>query len=292
MGNAYSALVTDGTALYWNPAGMAGQTETLLTVEYATWIAEIDFSFASLIIPTGLGNFGFAVTAFQSPEMEVTTEEMQNGTGEMFRASSYAFAASYSRQLTDRFAIGGSVKVIDESIYNSSARGVAFDVGTLFVTPFRGIRLGASIANFGTKMQIDGDDLRLRPDLRPDQRGQNKSATATLDTDRFDLPLRMRLGLAGEAFETDQSRLTIAVDFISPNDNAQSMNVGAELSFLDMVMIRGGYTDIFLDDRIRSFAFGGGLQYGFGTLHFNVDYAYETYQYFAGVNRFTLGLSF
>jgi hypothetical protein len=292
MGGAFSALVDDGTAIYWNPAGLARRSEAVMTAEYASWIGDIDFSFASVAVPTAFGTIGFGITAMQSPEMEVTTEEMQMGTGEMFRASSFAFALSFARQLTDRFSIGGSGKVVTEQIYNSAASGITFDVGTIFVTPFEGVRLGASIANFGTKMQMSGDDLRLRPDIDPNRRGLNKSATATLDTDRFDLPLSMRIGLAGEAFQAADSRLTLAVDFLSPNDNAQYMNLGAELGLLnDLVMIRGGYNELFLRESIRSFTIGGGLRYGFGSLRLTFDYAFEAYDYFPSVNRFTIAVN-
>ena len=60
----------------------------------------------------------------------------------------------------------------------------------------------------------------------------------------------------------------------------------------DLVMLRGGYSEIFLDDAVRSFSLGAGIDYAFGPLNFVVDYAYEEQEFFEGVNRFTLGLQF
>ena len=293
MGNAITASVNDGTSVYWNPAGLASMTQGALTVEYAQWLANIDFNFASLVVPAAGGAVALSVTSMRTPEMEVTTLDFQNGTGESFTAGSYALALSYGRKLTDRFAIGAALKVINERIWNSSSSGAAIDIGTTFVTPFEGIRLGASITNFGTKMQIGGDDLLVVVDIDPNTEGNNESNRALLKTDAFDLPLTMRIGLAGEVINTPSSRLTLAVDALNPNNSEQYINVGAELALLgELIMLRGGYSELLLDDALRSFTVGGGLQYGFGSLHFVLDYAFEALEYFNGVNRFTVGLQF
>lgn len=293
MGNAITASVDDATSVYWNPAGLASIDKGAVTLEYAEWLVGVDFNFVSVSIPVQNGAFAIGLTSMRTPDMEVTTVEQQNGTGETFTASSYALAASYARNLTDKFSIGGSAKVINERIWNSTATGVAIDVGTMFETPFQGIRLGAAITNFGSKMQLGGDDLLIAVDIDPNNEGNNESARGSLNTDQFDLPLTMRIGLAGEVFQDQNSRLTLAVDALNPNNSEQYLNVGAELAlFGELLMLRGGYSELLLDDALRSFTVGGGLRYGFGSLAFAVDYAYESLEYFDGVNRFTFALLF
>ncbi len=291
MGGAVSATINDATAIYWNPAGTALMTNGALAFDYADWLVGIDFGFASLVMPTDLGTVGFAITSMSTEEMDVTTVDAQNGTGERFTASSMAFALSYSRRLTDRFSAGGNVKYVTERIWNSAANGVAFDVGTLFTTPFSGIRLGASIANFGSKMSLSGDELLIVVDIDPNAAGNNKSNRALLKTDKFDMPLTMRVGLAGEPIQSGSTRLTLAVDAVVPNNSGSYLNAGAELAMLgDLVSLRAGYSEILLADALRSVTFGAGLQYDFGSLRFNFDYAYEAQKYFSGINRFTLAL--
>ncbi len=293
MSNAISASVDGPIALYWNPAGLATLPGGAFTAEYAQWLAEIDFSYVAVAFNSNMGTFALGVTSMSVPEMEVTTVTEPEGTGERFDASSYALSLGYARSLTDRFDIGGTFKIVHERIWNSTASGVAFDVGTMFETPFSGIRLGASITNFGTKMQIGGEDLLVVVDIDPNNRGNNESNRALLRTDRFDLPLVMRIGLAGEVFQNEQARLTVAVDALNPNNSEQYVNVGAELGFLgDLIMIRGGYGEIFLDDNVRSWSLGAGLRYRFNPLNFAVDYAYESQEFFADVNRFTLTVQF
>ncbi len=293
MGNAVTAFIDDPTAIYWNPAGLAHIDGAAFTGEYAQWLAGIDFNFIAVVLPIGEGRVGIGVTSMRTPEMEVTTVTQQDGTGETFDAASYAFALSYARALTDRFSIGGSVKRVQERIWNSTASGTAFDVGTQFVTPFYGIRLGASISNFGTKMQMGGDDLLVRVDIDPSNRGNNESNRALLKTDEFDLPLVMRIGIAGEVIQQAGTRLTLAVEALNPNNSEQYLNVGAELGLMnDLVMVRGGYSEILMNDPVRSFTLGAGLRYRFAPLNVAFDYAYERQEYFEDVNRLTLSVRF
>jgi len=293
MGNAIAASSTGPTSIYWNPAGLATMQDGAFLADYATWLAEIDLSFVAIAIPTSMGTFGIGLTSMVTPDMEVTTVEQQNGTGERFNASSYALALSYARPLTDRFSIGGSFKVINERIWHSTSSGMAFDIGTQFVTPFRDIRLGASISNFGSKMQIGGDDLLVVVDIDPNAEGNNESNRARFNTDRFDLPLTMRIGLAGEIIQTDDIRLTVGVDALNPNNSEQFVNVGTELGFRgDLIMLRAGMSELFLEDSIRSYSLGAGLRYRFAPLIFSLDYAYEVQDFFADVNRFTLTVGF
>ena len=293
LGGAITAAVSDPIAIYWNPAGIAGIEDVSFTGEYANWLAAIDFNFLAVTIPSRFGVLGVGITSMRTPDMEVTTVAMQDGTGETFDASSYAVALTYARALTDRFSIGGSVKLIQERIWNSSSGGLAFDVGTQFETPFRGVRLGASISNFGTKLQIGGDDLLARVDVDPNNRGNNESNRALLKTDRFDLPLIMRIGLSGEVFQRGGNRLTLSIDALNPNNSEQYLNAGAEIGLLgDLIMFRGGYSELLLENSVRSFTIGGGLRYEFAPIHFGVDYAFEQHEYFNAVNRFTVTMRF
>ncbi len=291
MGGAISASVDDLSSIYWNVGGLAAQQGGAATVEYATWLADIDFNYFAVAQRLGGATLGLAITSMRTPEMEVTTVAAQDGTGETYTASSYALALAYARPLTDRFSIGGSVKLISERIWNSTANGVAFDVGTTFVTPFRGVRLGASISNFGTKMQMGGDDLLVKVDIDPNNGGNNESNRASLNTDAFDLPLTMRIGLASDVVSTERTRFTLAVDAMNPNNSEQYMNVGAEIGLLgDLFQVRGGYAELFLGDPVRSWTVGAGLRYRFAPLNLAVDYSYEVMEYFADVNRFTVSL--
>ncbi len=295
MGSAFVSLADDPSALYWNPGGLSRNEKYALMVDHSPWLPGLNFNFVGIVIPMqSFGTIGISVTALNTAEMDVTTPANPMGTGEKFDASSMVVGFSYGRSLTDRFSIGGTFKYINERIFNSTATGMAFDIGTIYDTPLSGLRLGVSVSNFGSKMRMDGEDLNVRVDIAPDQRGNNQSVVGRLKTESFDLPLIMRLGLSYNAWHTENLRLTLAADGINPSDNAQSVNVGAELSFLnELFILRGGFNEFFLEDAEKGLTFGAGLRTNIANgVRFGAGYAYQNFTHLNNVNHFTLTLSF
>lgn len=295
MGGAFVSVADDATSMYWNPGGMARLQRPELVLTHTLWLADIKFNYVGLMVPLGgLGNVGVNVTAVTMDEMEVTTEEQPEGTGATFTAGSFALGFTFARNLTEWFSIGANVKYINEHIWNSNATGIAVDLGTLFTTPFEGVRLGASISNFGTKMQISGDDLLVQKDIDALNRGNNPNINARLSTDEFDLPLILRIGLSADIVNTEGQRLVLAIDGAHPNDNDEYINVGGEYSVLDrMLILRGGYKSLFTRDSEEQFTLGGGIRYGLSrNLNVQIDYAYESFDRFDAVHKFTMLLAF
>jgi hypothetical protein len=296
MGGAYVSMLDDPAALYWNPSAISMLKTNALIADHSPWLPGIDFDYFGIVLPfENIGTVGISTTFLHTQEMLITTYENQMGSDETFTASSMALGISYSRMLTDRFSIGGTVKYIRETIYNTSASGIAFDVGTIFITPLAGIRLGASITNFGSKMQMNGEDLNVRVDIAPDQEGNNQSVIGRLYTDEFDLPLTMRIGISGEVIQSDMVRLTLSADGINPNDNAQSVNVGGELGlFHDMLRVRLGYRDLLLPESEFGFSYGLGIHELalFGNVSISTDYGYQKFIHLGYSSRFTVVLKF
>jgi hypothetical protein len=296
MGGAFVSMKDDPSGMYWNPSVLTSIQTNALMIDHARWLPGIDFDFVGIVLPIQeMGTIGISTTILHTDAMEVTTPDQQMGTGEMYTASSIAIGVSYSRSLTDRFSIGGTFKYIRETIWDSYASGIAFDIGTIFETPFEGIRLGASIANFGTKMQMTGDNLNVRVDIAPDQEGNNQSIVGKLNTDAFDLPLMMRIGISGEVFHSEEYRLTLSADAVNPNDNAQSANIGGEFGLLnERIVLRTGYRDLFLGESEFRPSFGVSLN-NFeivGSVLISLDYVYQQYVHLGESNKFTLGIRF
>ena len=294
IGGAFTAIANDASAMYWNPSGIAHLTQSEAIASHSTWIADIGYNYAGAVLPMGAaGTLGFQITSVTMDDMERTTEEQPEGTGNFFAASSMAFGVSYARVLTDWFSIGGNVKYIHESIWNSSAGGFAVDIGTMFTTPFPGLKFGAGVSNFGQKMHITGDDLLVQKDISSNH-GNNANLNAYLATDYFDLPLNLRIGFAYEALNSEDDLLTIAVDAAHPNDNAEYLNVGAEYQlFGRTIALRGGYKGLGLEGTEEQYTFGGGINYELlSGIRGKFDYAYESFGRLKNVQVITLGVLF
>ncbi|OGC01074.1 hypothetical protein A2V82_06895 [candidate division KSB1 bacterium RBG_16_48_16] len=295
MGGAYVSITNDATAMFWNPAGIARSDMMEAVFHHSNWIADINFNYVAAIIPVaGLGNFGINATALTMDDMERTTIANPEGTGEMFSAGSYAFGLAYARSLTDRFGIGFNVKYVNESIYNSSASGVAFDVGTMFTTQFNGLKIGMSITNYGPKVKMSGRDMLTQVDIDPNKSGNNENTNAYLVNDAFDLPLMFRVGVSMDMLKgAGNSNLILSVDALHPNDDVESVNVGAEYVFNDLLSLRGGYASLLAEDTETGLSFGAGLhQQMMGRVELMLDYAYRDFGLLENVQMFTLGLKF
>jgi hypothetical protein len=295
MGSAYSAVADDASAMYWNPSGIAHISEYQTIFTYTKMFADINVNYLGAVIPAGdIGVFGLSVTSLNVGEMEVTTEYYPEGTGERFSAASYAFGLTYAKYITQDFAVGVTLKYIREGIYNSSAEGFGIDVGTVFTTPFYGVKFASSISNYGSKLQMSGDDLLIRHDPDPNRAGNNQTIDANYTTDQFELPLRLQVGLSRDFVILNEHRLTLAVDAIHPNDNNQWVNVGGEISLFDnLLSIRGGYKGLFLDDTQEGLTLGAGIHYGgLGVIKISVDYSYQQMKYLNHLHSFGVVLSF
>ncbi len=295
MGGAYTAMSGDATSLYWNP-GAAGRSERSHAMFVrANWFLDTNYNWAGAVLKFGTSNtLGLSFTSLNYGEEPVTTVFEPEGTGERFSAQDLAIGVSYARSMTDRFSIGGTVKFINQEIFNESASTIAVDVGLLFVTQFRDIRLGVSFSNLGGEMRLDGKDLLQKIDLDPSAIGNNETITGLLKTQSYQLPVIFRVGLSGDLVRyKEHSRLTFSVEAMQPNDNSGVVNVGGEFSVHEMVFVRGGYKSLFRDESEEGLTLGGGVVWELKNKTSLVfDYAYADFGLLDNVQMFSLGVSF
>ncbi len=295
MGSAFTSIADDGSAMFWNPGNITAQSKTVLFLHYSPWLPGLNYNYFGFALPVEtIGVVGVNIVSLRTDEIEITTVDAEMGTGETYTAASTAIGITYAKKLTDRFSIGGNVKYISERIFNTNTTGLAFDIGTMFETPFKNIRLGVSISNIGTDMRINGEDLNSYVDVAPGQKGNNDNIVAQMKTDAFALPIIMRIGLSWDLMLSKESRLTFACDGNNPNDNAQSLNVGMEFAPLrDILFIRAGYNELFLEDAEKGLTLGAGLN--LNTLAYfdlSFSYAYQGFKYLGDVNHMSIELKF
>lgn len=294
MGSSFVSVADDATAMYWNPSGIAGLTKNEAVFTYNKWIADISFNYAGIAIPLRFGTVGVNATFLTMDDMERTTIDYPMGNGEKFSAGSYAFGVAYARSLTDRFKIGFNLKYIHEYIYNSSATGVAFDIGTIFRTQFNGLNIGMSISNFGTKMRMQGRDLLVQVDTNPLISGNNDNINAELKTENYDLPLLFRVGVSMDLLKgRGNSNLIMSVDALHPNDDVEYLNIGGLYVFHDMFSLSAGYKTLFAEDSQEGISLGAGFYYTlFSGVRAKLNYAFQDFGVLKDIQQFSIALEF
>ncbi len=287
MGDAFTAIVDDPSALYWNPGGIGFQKKMAVSFTYTKWIFDTNHNFLGLVLPLGdIGTVGFSINHFSSGDIEETTIYKPHGTGRVFSATDLSIGLSYARKLTDRYSVGVTAKYISEQLSLESASAVAVDIGSVFIMSHKyNLRMGIALSNFGSDMRLDGLDLETNVTT-----DNSKQVEARLKTNSWPLPLIFRVGLAMDVISTDHHRLTLAADVYDPRDYKARENVGMEYAFRSMFFVRGGYKINYDED---SFSVGAGFDYhvqGVGNIVF--DYSFSDMGRLNNITRFSIGLSF
>ncbi|RKZ27934.1 hypothetical protein DRQ29_02685 [bacterium] len=263
MASAFLATADDISAIYYNPGGLAWQNGRQLTISHTMLYAGISHDFGAYTMPAAGGVVGVSFISLYTGDIDETTPYQPEGTGRTYTAGDLAVGLCYSRILTDRFSVGVNVKYLGEYLADVHAQGWAMDIGTIFKTAFKDIRLGMALTNFG-------------PDLKFIQ----QSAP---------LPMSFHFGAAGEIINNPTNRITLDIEGSHPNDNLEKFQVGAEYAYKEMVFIRAGGK---LQYDTDLFTLGTGCKIPIGSFMMRADYSFTYMRYLSSVHRFSLGAEF
>ncbi len=297
LGGSFVALADDGTALYWNPAGLTHLSGVNTVFNHNEWVLDITHEFMGLSVPMGRsGVVGFSVTALTMGKKEVTTVREPGGTGLYYSVMDLAAGLSYARKLSVRLSYGLTLKYVRLAAYNEVAQTMALDIGSLLRTDFYGLSIGMALTNFGGDLRYEGRDLIEKADIDDEIIG-NYPSDVMLQTEPWPLPLLIRIGVSmnivgpGQAVLTSSSnRLTVTIDGEHPNDAPEHVNVGVEWSWRESVFLRGGYR---LNYDEEALTFGGGVRLSLGALgKTTVNYAVKPLGPFGNTSQMSVEFQF
>lgn len=289
------ANITDiaGTeAIYWNPAGLAAGQRTEAMFSYMNWIAGIKVSYLAVGANIGQANaIGFTLRTLNAGDIEVTTAEQPEGTGEMFSPAFLVVGATYSRMMTDRIHFGFTTNLITENARQMKATGVAFDFGVQYRNLMPGMHLGVALKNLGPDMKFDGPDVEY-PVNTGGEPG-SRSRPAELNLAKFDLPVTFEIGLGYNYNFTEDHKTSLYGNFRNFNLGNDYYMGGVEYGFKDLFFLRGGYLATQQnDDNIFGPTFGAGLQASLSGTSVGFDYTYRSVEYFDANQFFSLRVGF
>ena len=273
MGEAYTALANDATALYWNPAGLASLENTQLHLMHNEWLSSVRQEFAGIAHATDYGSFAFGFTGLSMDEIERRESGLPSSQPlGHFSAFDIALHAAYARVLPSGLEAGVGVKWIYSRLDEENAKGFLVDLGLRLDSTIPGLSFGAALLNYGGKFSYVDEE--------------------------FDAPLTIKFGAAQLLpYHPATGDIRVAYDLLLLSDSDTESDAelgtsksttarhhfGVEYDFHGIAALRAGYKAGYDS---QGLSFGGGLRWG----SFVFDYAFLAVDNDLG-NAHRMGLS-
>ena len=287
-------------AIFGNVAGVAFTKKTEVAFAHSLWLKGSGMTVSTLGLTQKVGEgsvLGLSLMSFGFGDIPITTVDQPEGGLGDFNPQFLNVSLCYAKAFSNSIFGGLNVKVVNESISNVSATGVALDAGIQYVTGFNADRdnfkVGIALKNVGTPMKFGGDGLSKRVLL------SNVSPTYeyTIEqrTNGFEIPSLLSIGLAYDAKLAKDHRLSIGLGFTSNSFTQDTYQGGLEYAFKEYFMLRAGYMyeEDITDDELRTTVFTGPcagvtlqLPLGKNGTKFGVDYSYRATNPFDGTHTF------
>ena len=285
LGGAYTAVANDASAIFWNPAGIALADGNRVFLNQTRWIADIQVNAAALSV--NAGRWGVLAASFEQVGWGTFhgTVRDPNATGGYsetgnFSPEDWAVGLGYGYRVSDKFMFGGHLRYVHEKLgsafegsfdapktFTGEMNLLAFDLGTLYYTGFRDLRLAMSLQNFSQE-----DKYRA---------------------ESFPLPLTFKFGAAmdvlGLVAKQPDHKLTVTLDALHPRDYSERLHFGAEYGFKDTVFLRAGYKTNYDEEDL---SLGAGLKLKISGMAAGLDYAFVRFANFDAVHMFSFDFQF
>ncbi|NQT35266.1 PorV/PorQ family protein [bacterium] len=306
MAETYVAVADDIQSTFWNPAGLIHIEGTAAEFSQINMPADIQYNTAAVAKKLNPNTvLGVHILAMSTGDMKVRTIFRPEGTGENFICYDIVGGVSWAQRLTDRFIFGLNLRIVNSNLDNADYTGMLADIGTLYETALRSLKIGMAVQNFGPDIDYDGSYVDYL-----DQGRRNLEEAKSNDYTAAPPPTIYRLGLSANFFTlTGLQRpadfdALMALEISHPNDNRERINFGVEMTYLNTLIVRGGYKfrykNFFGYDEER-WAGGFGIRLPLpGEVDFSLDYAYMDFgklaeasdSFMSSPHRFSIGLRF
>ena len=260
MGEAYTALADDASALYWNPAGMSFVTQKEASFMHSSLIESVHLEQLSFVAPGDSYAFGtnFSYLGYGNIAGYDNTGAPTGNVG----AYSYFANGGVSRLIGDSLSLGVSAGLLHETLDSDSANTFAVNGGALYQLSAH--PLGANY-NVGMSVQNLGPGLKFVSERDP-------------------LPEKVNVGIA--ALGIKEKPINVTADVSVPNDNSPYVDLGSEYWFHEIIALRLGYAGA--NDVGKGLRVGLGIKYS----SFLFDYAYGGFGDFGAMQRINLSMRF
>ncbi len=283
LGGAYSALVDDASASYWNPAALIDVSGFQLQfMNSKQFISSIQTNYLAVSHPyadgavIGVSLYFLTVNNIQNTTgagvFDPTTLELvglDESRISSFNTGDYILTASYSQRWNEQLSWGASIKMLYRDFDFTTAAGMGLDFGLLY--RMMGLRLSAVARDItGTLIAWNnGEKQWVSPTI-----GFGAAYPMTLESLSLSISPTVGAQFMGEGrnYAAQASVGPFSADFMA----------GLEVSYNRVITIRGGL------DALQRFNAGVGLQLP----HISFDYSFTAYANELGnIHRINFNLS-
>jgi hypothetical protein len=294
LGEAFTTHDGTSIAVFHNPAGLSRMNSNFdVNISQMAWIADINYY--SGVVALNLASYGVLGISFNYvdygeflwTQVDPYSEKGYADIEGFGKPTSYMAGISYAKDLSDKFAVGGTIKYTKQNLGSSyvptetiilddgsdstvigvkeySKGVVAFDFGTIYKTGFKSLAFGMSIRNFASEQRYEKES--------------------------FQLPLVFRIGISMNVLDffnqiSDVNKFNVSIDAVHPRSFSEYLAIGGEYVFNELLYLRFGYITSQSD---YSYSAGAGITH----LGITFSYAYTPFETFNDVNRFTVGFAF
>ncbi len=211
MGNTGVAIADNAAAMFWNPAGLAFQTDNQISITHSNWLANFNVSdlFYDYLVGKyyveGIGTIGAHLTYLNLGEQARTGEQSADVISK-FNSYELAFGLSYGFEVNQNLALGTSLRLI----YSSLATGTT--VSQQRVNPGSSVAVDLAMLYKSNPFMIGGNEARFSGGFNLSNVGPGMQYTDNAQKDP--LPTLLRFGVAFD-YNLDPegfNRITIASD--------------------------------------------------------------------------------
>lgn len=296
MGEAFTAIADDSTAVFWNPAGLAQLTQFQAQFTHNQWIEDFRHEYFGL---AGQWEGGWAI-AYSILDLGKFSQldDANVPTGNTFTVNDQLVQLGYGRSFLDQTVmVGAGAKLIREDL-GDGIRGTtaSFDLGVMAVPMWSEPRvtLAGVIENIGGELAGFGLPLAARVGI-----AWRKSGLLAKPAEYGNEGERAVEGIRGTAtypWEADavSDGLTLSADVVAPQKGRSEIHAGVEY-WLAFAAIRAGYRFRYPRNDLGGSSGatvglglrGHGFQFDYG-----FDASYAPYGDLGAASRFSVVVSF
>jgi hypothetical protein len=285
MGGAFTGMGDDAMTVFYNPAGLRFLRGSEIHFSTSTWPAGVSFQHLAYgFLYKGVpGYFGISWSIMQMGPFKEKNEyfDLEGAYGEPVGlkdnvdAGDMAFGGSYAWKFSDGLSIGTTVRWYHLNIAEAFSEGVCADLGVLYDTRFRNLRLGAAVQNMG-----------------PSNRFANTGGESAFG-EHYPMPLLYRAGASMRIYDVVTHRVVLAADYKRTHSGANQMNMGTEYTFNRGKVFAYGRAGYRLGYDEEGLTFGLGVKFPSSSeADTRIDYAFVNLKNLDHVHRFSVSFLF